>query len=152
MNDQPTDVVDPADSPRFAYGIGLGWLAAAAFAIVYAASAELLGLSFGLPVVALLGGWIIGTAVAYGGWGEVEHVAHRGLRVWAASLALEGWALGLILAYVLSQVFIPQSSVPLADRLSVGGFFDYLLGLDLVRFIHVLSLAFVALMAWRAAR
>ena len=34
----------------------------------------------------------------------------------------------------------------------MGGFFDYILGLDVVRFIHLLSLAFVAVMAWRAAR
>jgi hypothetical protein len=152
VTDQPTEVADPADSPRFAYGIGLGWLAAAGFAVVYASSAELLGLSFGLPVVALLGGWIIGTAVAYGAWGELEHLPARGLRLAAVALGIEGWALGLILAYILSQALIPQSSIALADRLSVGGFFDYLFGLDLVRFIHALSLALVAFMAWRAAR
>jgi hypothetical protein len=145
-------VNEGSDSPRFAYGLGLGWLAAAVFALVYALAAELLGLTFGLPVVALLGGWIIGTAVAYGGWGENEHLPHRGLRLGALALAVEGWGLGLILAYILSQVFLPQSVIPLAERLSVGGFFDYLLGLDLVRFIHLLSLALVALMAWRAAR
>ena len=152
MSDQPTQVEDPSDSPRLAYGLGLGWLAATAFAVAYAASAELIGLSFGLPVVALLGGWIIGTAVAYGGWGELERLPHRGLRLAALALAVEGWLSSLILAYILSQVFLPQSVIALADRLSVGGFFDYLLGLDLVRFIHLLGLALVAFMAWRAAR
>ncbi|MEP7379010.1 MAG: hypothetical protein ABI725_05540 [Chloroflexota bacterium] len=141
-----------SDSPRFAYGLGLGWLAAFAFALIYGLSAELIGLTFGLPVVALLGGWIIGTVVAYGAWGEGEHPLNRGLRIGAVALAVEGWALGLVLAYVISQALIPQASTALADRLSLGGFFDYLLGLDLVRFIHLLSLAFVALMAWRAAR
>jgi hypothetical protein len=152
VNDQPIEPIDPSDSPRFAYALGVGWLAAAVFAVVYAASAELIGLTFGLPVVALLGGWIIGSAVAYGGWGELAHVPYRGLRVGAVSLAVEGWVLGLILAYVLSQAFIPQASTALSDRLSVAGFFDYLLGLDVVRFIHLLSLALVAFMAWRAAR
>jgi hypothetical protein len=145
-------VNETTDSPRFAFGLGLGWLAAAAFAVVYALSAELIGLTFGLPIVALLGGWIIGTVVAYAAWGEGEHPVNRGLRVGALALAVEGWALALILAYILSQAFIPQASTQLTDRLSVGGFLDYLLGLDIVRFIHLLSLAFVAVMAWRAAR
>lgn len=152
MNDQPTELVDPTDSPRFALGFGLGWLAAAAFAVVYALSAELVGLTFGLPIVALLGGWLIGTAVAYGSWGEIEHLPHQGLRVGAVSLAVEGWLLGLILSYILSQVLIPQASTPLSDRLSVGGFFDYFLGLDYARFLHLLALPLAALMAWRAAK
>jgi hypothetical protein len=152
VNDQPTQLTDPTDSPRFALGLGLGWLAAAAFAVVYALSAELLGLTFGLPIVALAGGWLIGTAVAFGGWGEFEHLPHQRLRVGAVSLAVEGWLLGLILAYILSQAFIPQASTPLSDRLSVGGFFDYFLGLDFARFLHLLALPLAALMAWRAAR
>lgn len=153
MND-PADgpLIDPADSPRFAYGLGLGWLAAAAYAVVYGLSAELVGLTFGLPVIGLLGGWLIGTAVAYGGWGENEHLPHRGLRWGAVALAVEGWLLGLILAYIVSQALIPQATTTLADRLTVGGFFDYFLGLDLARLLHLLALALTALMAWRAAR
>lgn len=152
MNDQPTQPHDPTDSPRFALGLGLGWLAAAAFAVVYALSAELVGLTFGLPIIGLAGGWLIGTAVAYGGWGEFEHSPHRGLRWGAVALAAEGWILGVILAYILSQAFIPQASTPLADRLSLGGFFDYFLGLDFARFLHLLALPLAAFMAWRAAR
>jgi hypothetical protein len=90
--------------------------------------------------------------VAYGGWGEFEHLPHRGLRVGAVSLPVEGWLLGLILSYILSQAFIPQASTPLTDRLSVGGFFDYFLSLDFARFLHLLALPLATLMAWRAAR
>jgi hypothetical protein len=152
VNDQPTQLQDPTDAPRFAVGLGLGWLAAAAFAVVYALSAELVGLTFGLPIIGLVGGWLIGTAVAYGGWGEFEHLPHRGLRLGAVALAVEGWLLGLILAFILSQAFIPQASTPLSDRLSLGGFFDYFLGLDFARFLHLLALPLAAFMAWRAAR
>ena len=130
----------------------MGWLAAAAFAVVYALSAELVGLTFGLPIVGLIGGWLIGTAVAYGAWGEIDHLPHRGLRLGAVALAVEGWVLGLILSYILSQVFIPQASTPLTDRLSLSGFFDYFLALDFARFLHLLALPAVAFMAWRAAR
>jgi hypothetical protein len=152
VNDQPTQLQDPTDAPRFAVGLGLGWLAAAAFAVVYALSAELVGLTFGLPIIGLVGGWLIGTAVAYGGWGEFEHLPHRGLRLGAVALAVEGWLLGLILAFILSQAFIPQASTPLSDRLSLGGFFDYFLGLDFARFLHLLALPLAALTAWRAAK
>ena len=153
MTDQTDQtLIDPTDSPRYAIGVGLGWLAAAGFAVVYALSAELVGLTFGLPIVGLIGGWIIGTAVAYGAWGEYEHLPHHGLRLGAASLAVEGWVLGLILSYILSQAFIPQASTPLSDRLSLNGFFDYFLGLDFALVLHVLTLPAVAFMAWRAAR
>jgi hypothetical protein len=152
VNDQPTQLPDPTDSPRFALGLGLGWLVAAAFAVVYALAAELVGLTFGLPIIGLTGGWLIGTAVAYGGWGEFEHLPNRGLRVGAVALAVEGWVLGLIAAYILGQAFIPQASTPLSDRLSVGGFFDYFLGLDFARFLHLLALPLAAFVAWRAAK
>jgi hypothetical protein len=152
MNDQPTRLEDPTDSPAFALGLGLGWLAAAGFAVVYALSAELFGLSFGLPIVGLAGGWMIGTVVTRFAWGEFEHLAHRGLRLGAAGLAVEGWLLGVILSYILSQAFIPQASTPLSDRLSVTGFFDYFLGLDIALVLHLVALVLAALMAWRAAR
>ena len=141
-----------SDSPRTGTGLAWGLLAGLVFALLYGASAELFGLTFGLPVVALIGGWIIGTAVAYGAWGESAHAPERSLRRGAVVFAVVGWLLGLVIAYVVSQAFIPAASMPLSDRLSLGGFFDYLLGLDIVRFIHLISLAFVALMAWRAAR
>jgi hypothetical protein len=127
-------------------------LAALVFALVYGLSAELIGLTFGLPIVALLGGWVIGTAVAYGAWGESAHEPNRRLRQGALALAVAALIVGLIVAYVVSQALIPEAVTPLGSRLSVGGFFDYLLGLDIVRFIHLISLAFVALMAWRTAR
>ena len=152
MNDRPTEPIDPTDTPRYALGLGLGWLAAAGFAVVYALAAELVGLTFGLPIIGLIGGWVIGMAVAHGGWGEHEHLPHRGLRIGAVSLAVEGWLLGLIVSYILSQAFIPQASTPLSDRLSVNGFFDYFLSLDFARFLHLLALPAVAFMAWRTAK
>ena len=68
------------------------------------------------------------------------------------SLAVEGWLLGLILSYILSQAFIPQASTPLSDRLSVDGFFSYFAGLDFALVLHLLTLPLAAWMAWRAAR
>jgi hypothetical protein len=145
-------VNEASDSPRVAKGLAWGALSALVFAILYGLSAELIGLTFGLPVVALVAGWVIGTAVAYGAWGKSVHEPSQTLRRGAASLAVVGWVLGLTAAYVVSQALIPQAATALGNRLSVGGFLDYIVGLDIVRFIHLVSLAFVAFMAWRAAR
>ena len=143
---------EPTDSPRVAKGLAFGALAAAAVGVVYGLSAELVGLTFSLPVVGLVGGWVIGTAVAYGAWGESAHEPDRNVRVGATVLAVASWLLGLVVAYIVSQALIPEATTALGDRLSVGGFFDYFLGLDLVRLLHLLSLALVSFMTWRAAR
>ena len=147
MTEQPTD------HPRTAYGLGLGVLAGLAFGTVYGLSAELFGLTFGLPVVGLVGGWIVGTTVAYGAWGESEHTPHRTVRGAAVALSSAAWGVGLVVAYVVSQALIPQASTGLLERLSVAGFFTYLFGtFDFVLVIHILTLALLAVMAWRAAR
>ena len=143
---------EPTDSSRVVYGLTLGVLATVVFGVAYGLSAELVGLTFSLPVVGVVGGWIIGTAVAYGTWGESAHEPDRTVRVGAAVLAGVGWLLGLVVAYVVSQALIPQAATGLVERLSLGGFLDYILGLDLVRLLHLLSLVLVTFMAWRSAR
>jgi hypothetical protein len=138
---------------RTAYGLGLGLLGGLSFAIVYGLSAEVLGLQWGLLVVALVGGWFIGTAVAYGAWAEAEHLPVRALRIGAVLCGSLGWLLGLVVAYVVSQALIPQAATALLERLSLGGYLDYLDGMfDYVRLIHALAVALLAVMAWRAAR
>ena len=47
-------------------------------------------------------------------------------------LSIVAWVGALILAFVISQALVPDSSVPLSDKLTVSGFFDYLFGLDFV--------------------
>jgi hypothetical protein len=149
-------MADPSlttDPPRTFYGFAFGAAAGLAFVVVYGLSAELLGLTFGLPVVGLLGGWLIGTAVAYGAWGERPHPPLRTLRVGAVVIAVLAWLGGLKVAYVVSQALIPQATTGLLDRLSLGGLMDYLFGtFDFVRLFHVVAVALLAVMAWRAAR
>jgi hypothetical protein len=158
VNEQPTDrseVAEPltTDPPRTVYGLFLGVLAGLAVAVAYGLAAELLGLTFSLPVVGLIGGWVIGTAVAYGAWGERAHLPNRLMRASAAVAGAGAWLMGLVVAYIVSQALIPQATNALLERLSLNGLFDYVFGtFDFVRLLHLVALALLAVVAWRAAR
>ena len=159
MNEQPTDrseLAEPAlttDPPRTGYGLLVGVLAGLAVAVAYGLAAELLGLTFSLPVVGLIGGWVIGTAVAYGAWGERSHAPSRPMRGAAAVVGVGAWLVGLGVAYVVSQALIPQATNSLLERLSLSGFLDYLFGtFDFVRLLHAVALLLLAVVAWRSAR
>lgn len=141
------------DQPRTAYGVFLGVLAGLAVAVAYGLAAELLGLTFSLPVVGLIGGWVVGMAVAYGAWGESEHAPDRVVRGGSVVIGVGAWIGGLIVAYVVSQALIQQATSSLFDRLSLSGFFDYVFGTyDFLRLLHVVALALLAGVAWRSAR
>jgi hypothetical protein len=122
----------------FGRATALGILVALVVALVYGLAAEAIGLTFGLVVVALVGGYAIGAVVK----------AQRA----AVALSVGAWLLGLIVAYVVSQALLPQASTSVAERVSVGGFVDYLSGLDVMKIVHPLSLVAMALAAWRGAR
>jgi len=133
-------------------GLLYGVLLAIGTALVYAAFAEILGFTLGLLVVGFCGGWLIGNGIAYGTWTAREHTTIKALQWTALALAVLTWIGALLLAFVISQALLPQATTPLGDRLTLGGFVDYFMGLDIERFIHVISLALMALMAWRGAR
>ena len=135
-----TDTPDGAtERPARAQAAAVGLLAAAVVALVYGLAAEAVGLTFGLIVVGLVGGYVIGAAVK------------PAMRL-AIALAVGSWIVGLVIAYVVSQVLLPQASTSLSDRLSVSGFVDYLSGLDVMKIVHPLALLGIVAAAWRAAR
>ena len=146
MTEQPTN-----QQTAKAYGLGL--LAGVGFALLYSVGAEVVGLNWGLIVVALFGGWVIGGAVSYGAWAGQQHRRVRRLQTAALVIGCGSWLLALVLGYLISQALIPQAATPLLDRLSPSGFIDYFGGLfDYVRLIHLLGLALLTFMAWRSAR
>jgi hypothetical protein len=132
--------------------IAFGFAAAAGVALVYAVLSEPLELTLGLLAIAFFGGWLIGNGVAYGAWSNKQHDTYRPLRWTALALSVGAWLVALALAYTISQALIPQASTSLSTRLTLGGFFDYLAGLEIVPVIHVIALALMAFMAWRGAR
>lgn len=141
------------EQPNTLYALGLGLLAGLVTAIAYGFCDEGLGLTWGLAAVGFIGGVFIGAAVARGAWANHPHPNIRQLQLMAALIGVGAWIVGLLLAYVISQVLIPQASTPVLERLSLGGFVDYFAGLfDFVHVIHAVSVAAMALMAWRGAR
>ena len=132
--------------------MAFGALTAVAVGLAYGLLSEPLELTLGLLAVAFFGGWFIGHAVEYGAWAGRPHETHRPYQWLALALSVLAWVGALVLAFAVSQALIPQSSVPLAERVTIGGFFDYLSGLEFVPVIHVISLALITFMAWRGAR
>jgi hypothetical protein len=124
--------------------------AAVPTALVYGILADPFGLSWGLIVVGLVGGWLIGSAIAYGAWEGQEHSTIPALRWTAAVIALGAWLAASVVAYVGSQFFYQAATTPLMDRISVSGFIDYFQGTLLSP--TLLALAAMAFMAWRGAR
>jgi hypothetical protein len=121
--------------------LALGSIAALATGAAWAGLSAILDLHLGLLVVAAFGGWLIGSAV--------KPIGRRARR-WAVVLAGVAALLGLVGDYVLSQLLLPAAATPIADRLSLSGFVDYLGGtLDI---IAALAIAILVIVAWRSAR
>ena len=69
---------------------------------------------------------------------------------WAIGLALLAWLIGSVLDFVISQLLLPEASTPLAERLAISQYFDYLAGtFDIIAALAIAVLVFVA---WRSAR
>ena len=139
-------------APSTARGVALGAIAGINVAVVYGILSEPFELSLGLIVVALGGGWLIGNAIAYGAWLGADHTTNRSLQYAGVAISVIAWIGALILAYLITQIMLPAASTPVSARLSLQGFLDYFVGLDLTRVIHLLSLLLMSFMAWRGAR
>jgi hypothetical protein len=147
VNDQPTAPTDRIRASAFGAAASLG------FGLVYGFLTDPVGLTLGLLVVGIVGGAIIGRAVSWAAWSGLPHGADRRLAVTAAAAALGAWIVGLVAAYVLSQVFFPQAATSLLDRVTLGGLASYLTGMDdVVKVDHLASLVFMAFFAARGAR
>ncbi|HSH22320.1 MAG TPA: hypothetical protein VK992_06880, partial [Candidatus Caenarcaniphilales bacterium] len=107
-------------------------------------------LHLGLIAVALVGGWLIGAAVTHGAWRRDLHIPSRRLRLLAAILGGAAWAGGAYVAFTVGQAVLPEATTPLLDRLSFGGFAEYVAGVyDIV---HGIALATLIFFSWRSTR
>jgi len=121
--------------------LALGAIAAIGTGAAWAALSAILDLHLGLLVVAAFGGWLIGSAVK-----PVGAAARR----WAVVLAALAALIGLVGDFLLSQMLLPAASTPIAERLSLGAFLDYLGGTFDI--IAAVAIAVMVLVAWRSAR
>jgi hypothetical protein len=127
-----------------------GLAAAVPIALAYGVLADPFGLSWGLIVVGLIGGFVIGASVVQGAFNGRFHLIVPRVRWLAAIVALVCWIGAALVAYVSSQVFYQGAATPFVDRLSVSGLLDYLNGS--VFSPSILGLAAMAFMAWRGAK
>lgn len=124
--------------------------AAAGTGLLYGVLADPIGLSWGLIVVGLIGGWIIGTAVIHGAYSGRFHLLVPGLRWLAVLVAVIAWVGAAVVAYVASQLFYQQATTSLTERLSAAGFVEYLN--SFVFGPSILGLVAMAFVAWRTTR
>lgn len=129
-----------------AFGLG----AAVLGAMLWWLTAGLFALGGGLIVVGLALGWLVGTGVAWGAWGERAHDPDRRLRVLAIVLGLGAWLLGALLVYVFELAFLPGSHLPLLLKMVNEPFFDFTIQLFMP--FGPFELAAIMIFAWRAAR
>jgi hypothetical protein len=127
-----------------------GVAAAQAVALVSGLLEDPIGLSWGLIVVGLVGGWAVGAAVVAGAFSGRFHLILPRVRWLAALIAVVAWIEAAVVGYVASQLFYQGPATPLLDRLSLSGFIEYLNGS--VFSPSIIGLAVMAFMAWRSAR
>lgn len=134
---------------RALHAFDFGALAALGVSVVYGLLWAI-ELHLGLIAVAVMGGWVIGGAVSHGAWRGALHMPSRRLRLLAAVLGAVAWLGGAFVSYFVNQLVLPQAQTPLLERLSFGGFAEYLTGVyDIV---HGIALATLAFFSWRSAR
>jgi hypothetical protein len=145
----------PAVGHAAAFGVGASAVAAALWWL----TGGLFGLEGGLVVVGAAMGWLIGTGVAWGAWGERIHRPETRLRLLAVGLAVATWIVGSFLVYVfVLAVALPASthgaiesaSLSLAERMALLPFAEFV-GQQFLPF-GPLELLVLAVFAWRAAR
>lgn len=130
------------ESPtRRGRALAFGGIAALGTGVAWALLSAVLGLHVGLLVVGAFGGWLIGSSV---------RTAGPRSQAWAIGLALLAWLIGSVLDFVISQLLLPAASTPLAERLAISQYLDYLAGtFDIIGALAIAVLLFVA---WRSAR
>lgn len=134
---------------RALHAFDFGALAAIGVSIVYGLLWAM-ELHLGLIAVAVMGGWVVGGAVSHGAWRGGLHMPSRRLQLLAAVLGTASWLGGALVSYFVNQLVLPAAQTPLLERLSFGGFAEYLTGVyDIV---HGIALATLAFFSWRSAR
>jgi hypothetical protein len=138
------------EHPRLGDALVFGLGAAAATVIVSALLRDILDVSFGLLVIAGVGGWLVGAGIRWGAWAGRPHRGSAVLGVIGVVFGGLCWLLGLVAAWLLSMAILTGSSRSFTDRLAATPFVDWLSPqLDPLDYVQLLLLVSIA---WYVAR
>ncbi len=118
--------------------------------VVWLALGGALGLDWGLAVVALAGGWLVGQAVSMGAWGEERHVAALSPRLLSVGLAIVTWMGAQVAVYLWTRVTLPDSTLTVGQRIAATPFTDYFGGI--AGPLEVIEVLVIVGAAWFASR
>ncbi|MBA3851300.1 MAG: hypothetical protein H0X59_02900 [Chloroflexi bacterium] len=144
---------DPAPlqrPPRILPATLAGLLVAAAVALVLGLLRAVFELGPGLLVVAAVGAWLLGEAVARVAWGAVPHLPRADVPRIAAVLGAMAWLAGSAVDYLVSLALLPGSSRTFGERLSDQPFPAWLA--PQLSLLDAAEIVVLVVVAWRSAR
>jgi hypothetical protein len=109
-----------------------------------------LGLDWGLAVLALAGGWLVGQAVSMGAWSGERHVPALSPRLLSVGLAIVAWMSGQVAVYLWTRITLPDSTLTVGERIAATPFTDYFGGI--AGPLEVIEVLVLAGAAWFASR
>jgi hypothetical protein len=119
-------------------------------AMLWLVAGGVLDLGGGLIVVAVVVGWLVGGAAAFGAWRGRPHLGAGRIRLLALVMGLATWLVGTVLLYLFAEITLPGSSRPLADRLASTPLLDWLAPQFLP--LGLLELLLIGGVSWWSAR
>ena len=142
----PPLLARPSAARAIADGVA-GW---ALVTVAWLVLGGVLGLDWGMAVVAAAGGWLIGVLVTEGAWSGRPHVRRARPRLLAAVLALAAWLSGQVAVYLWTRLTLPESHLGFAERVAATPFPVYLGGI--FGPLEVVEVVLMGAVAWLAVR
>ncbi len=115
----------PVAHARMGRALAAGFAAGLVVVVAWLSLGGALGLDWGLAVVALAGGWLVGQAVAMGAWGGERHVPALSPRLLSVGLAIVAWMGGQVAVYLWTRITLPDSALTVGERIAATPFTDY---------------------------
>ncbi len=144
---EPAPVSRP---PRILPGTLAGLLVVAPVALVLGLLRAVFDLGTGVLLVAAVGAWLLGEAVARVAWGSAPHLPRADVPRITAVLGAVTWLAGSAVDYLLSLALLPGSSRTFAERLSEQPFPAWLVPQLSLR--DAAEIVLLVVVAWRSAR
>jgi len=138
----------PLTDARMGRALAAGLLAGVIVVVAWLALGGALGLDWGLAVVALAGGWLVGQVVSMGAWGGERHVPAVSPRLLSVGLAIVAWMGGQVAVYLWTRITLPDSALTVGERIAATPFTDYFGGiagpLDMIEVLLIVGAAWFA--------